>query len=262
MRIPVVRGVIDRRILVNYRADPAVLAKLLPKPFRPQVVHGAGMAGVCLIRLKHVRPRWLPSFVGITSENAAHRIAVQWDEEGEQRTGVFIPRRDTSSRFNALVGGRLFPGEHHHARFQVNETARPLPDRLDSDDGRTHLAVKGHLAAEFPETSIFDSLREASEFFEQGSVGYSATRQAGQFDGLELRSFTWDVQPLAIESVESSYFEDRALFPPGSVEFDCALLMRGIEHEWHDKGSLRADRYAPVNRLPCTSESSNVSADA
>jgi hypothetical protein len=23
------------------------------------------------------------------------------------------------------------------------------------------------------------------------------------------------------------------LFPKGSIEFDCALLMRGIEHEWH-----------------------------
>ena len=33
-------------------------------------------------------------------------------------------------------------------------------------------------------------------------------------------------------------FEDRALFPPGSVEFDCALLMRGIEHEWQGRGQL------------------------
>jgi len=40
--------------------------------------------------------------------------------------------------------------------------------------------------------------------------------------------------------VESSFFEDRALFPPGSVEFDCALLMRGIEHEWHGRGWLLA----------------------
>jgi hypothetical protein len=30
------------------------------------------------------------------------------------------------------------------------------------------------------------------------------------------------------------------LFPPGSVEFDGALLMRGIEHEWHGRGKLSA----------------------
>ena len=33
MRIPTLRGVIDRRILVNFRVDPNVLATLLPSPF-------------------------------------------------------------------------------------------------------------------------------------------------------------------------------------------------------------------------------------
>jgi hypothetical protein len=43
---------------------------------------------------------------------------------------------------------------------------------------------------------------------------------------------------LVIEKVESSFFDNRATFPPGSVEFDCALLMRDIDHEWHGKESL------------------------
>src|SRR5207237_1213317 len=94
MRIPVIRGVIDRRILVNYRIAPAALARVLPPPFRPKLIHGTGMAGVCLIRLKHVRPRLLPPWLGIASENAAHRIAVEWDDGGERREGVYIPRRD------------------------------------------------------------------------------------------------------------------------------------------------------------------------
>src|SRR5919204_5757200 len=112
MQVPVIRGIIDRRILANFRVDATVLARLLPSPFRPKLVHGAGMAGVCLIRLKDIRPRFLPSFLGISSENAAHRIAVEWDEGGRRREGVFIPRRDTSSWLNTLAGGRLFPGLH------------------------------------------------------------------------------------------------------------------------------------------------------
>src|SRR4051812_7364954 len=82
MQIPVIRGVIDRRILVNYQVDLAVLARLLPAPFRPKVVHGVGMVGICLIRLKKVRPTFLPGWLGIASENAAHRTAVEWDENG------------------------------------------------------------------------------------------------------------------------------------------------------------------------------------
>jgi hypothetical protein len=240
MQIPTVRGIIDRRILVNFRVDAALLARLLPAPFRPKLVNRAGLAGVCLIRLKHIRPRFLPPFLGVSSENAAHRIAVEWEDHGELREGVFIPRRDTSSRLNTLAGGRLFPGVHHHAAFRVQEHDDRYRVELNSDDRRTHLLVEGQVAEELPPTSAFGSLKEASDFFERGSLGYSATAQPGQFDGLELRSFDWRVRPLAVERVESSFFEDRALFPPGSVEFDCALLMRGIEHEWHGRGRLCA----------------------
>src|SRR6266851_9194080 len=100
MRIPVIHGLIDRRILVNYRLDPEVLKKLLPRPFRPKIINNVGIAGICLIRLKEIRPSGFPGVVGIASENAAHRIAVEWDEQGKSCEGVYIPRRDTSSRLN------------------------------------------------------------------------------------------------------------------------------------------------------------------
>lgn len=240
MRIPIIRGVIDRRILVNFRVDPVILARQLPAPFRPKLVGGMGMAGVCLIRLKHLRPRLLPSIVGISSENAAHRIAVEWDQDGKTWEGVFIPRRDSSSRLNVLAGGRLFPGMHHHGVFRVQEHDDRYRIELNSDDQRTHVLVDGRVASQLPATSIFASLREVSDFFARGSLGYSVTARPDMFDGLELRSVNWHVQALEVTRVESSFFENRDLFPSGSVEFDCALLMRGIDHEWHGRGTLCA----------------------
>ena len=238
MKIPVIRGIIDRRILVNYRVQPDVLTRMLPAPFRPKLINGSGMAGVCLIRLKQVRPGFLPAFAGFSSENAAHRIAVEWDIDQETKEGVFVPRRDTSSRINTLVGGRIFPGIHSHAEFNVDEDKDHFRVELTSDDGRTHLLVEGYVAEELPKGSVFESLNEASGFFERGSLGYSVTATPGRFDGLELRTFNWQVRQLAVESVTSSFFENQELFPPGSVEFDCALLMQGIKHEWHGKECL------------------------
>ena len=238
MKIPVIRGIIERRILVNFSVDPTALARVIPAPFRPKLVHGKGMAGVCLIRLAHIRPKYFPAFVGISSENAAHRIAVEWERNGQPCEGVFIPRRDTSSQLNTLAGGRLFPGMHHHARFEVFEQDDRYRIALNSDDGQTHLRIEGHTAAELPATSVFRNLKEASEFFERGSLGYSVTAKDGEYDGLELRSFNWKVQPLAIEKVESSFFDDRARFPDGSVSFDSALLMSGIDHEWHGREAI------------------------
>lgn len=235
MKIPVIQGVIDRRILVNYRIDPAALASVLPEPLRPKLVRGVGMGGICLIRLEQVRPRWVPGAFGIRSENAAHRIAVLLPNGGE---GVFIPRRDTSSRLNALAGGRVFPGHHHHSQFDVQEQDDSYSLTLVDDAGSELLSLRASVTKDFPTTSVFGSLSEASDFFEAGSVGYSSTDDPSVLDGLELRTRTWHVEALDIEEVYSGYFEDTSVFPKGSAEFDCALLMRGIEHEWHAKEPL------------------------
>jgi hypothetical protein len=232
MKLPVIHGLIHRRILVNYRVDPAVLALQLPAPFRPKIVNGWGMAGICLIRLKQLRPARVPRWLGVASENAAHRTAVEWDDVDGVRQGVYIRRRDTDSRFNALAGGRLFPGFHHHATFVVEETTDRFNVALRSDDGVTNMHVRGRLATEWPGGSTFASIDEASAFFRAGSLGYSPTNETARFDGLELRCDDWKVEPLAIDEVRSRYFDDAAIFPRESIEFDCALLMRGIEHRW------------------------------
>lgn len=238
MRLPAIRGVIDRRILVNFRVDPAALAAALPAPFRPQLTGDWAIGGICLIRLKRVRPKFLPLPWGIGSENAAHRIAVEWETDTGIRRGVYIPRRDTSSRLNTLAGGTVFPGIHHHARFEVDEADERFSVSMHGDDGRTHVHVSGRVAARIPDDSVFESTDAASKFFEDGSLGYSDTRTEGRFDGLELRCRNWSVEPLDVDEVRSSYFEDPARFPAGSVTFDCALLMRGIDHEWHGHPDL------------------------
>jgi Uncharacterized conserved protein (COG2071) len=237
VRIPTIRGVIDRRILVNFRVDPDVLASMLPAPFQPQLVDGAGIAGVCLIRLTGLRPALLPGTWGLRSENAAHRIAVMLPDGSN---AVYIPRRDTNSRLNVLVGGRLFPGEHHHAHFTSVETDSQFDVTMRSDDGATRLSVESRITNHLPSGSIFADVAGASSFFELGSLGFSDTSTAGRFDGLELRTNQWRVTPLDVGHVESSFFDDRSMFAEGSVEFDNALLMRNVEHEWHARDSLEA----------------------
>lgn len=245
MRLPAISGIIDRRILANYRIDPKCMAAALPAPFRPQTVNGYAIGGICLIRLKNVRPKWFPIPWGIGSENAAHRIAVEWDVNGQTKHGVYIPRRDTSSILNSIAGGRFFPGIHHHAKFTVVESVDHYSVTMTSDDGGANVHVSGTVDSAslpvdstFPDASVFDSLKSASEFFEFGSLGYSDTNTAGKFDGLELECKNWHVDSLKIDSVQSSYFEDQSRFPNGSVEFDCALLMRDIVHEWHGRSDL------------------------
>jgi len=191
-----------------------------------------------LIRLESIRPRFVPPILGLSSENAAHRIAVRWQADGAEHEGVFIPRRDTGSAVTRFAGGRLFPGEHHPARFIVREGLDSIDLSMQSDDGEVAVRVRGRLGGGLPSSSCFSSVAAASEFFEPGSVGYSVTSDAGRLDGIELRTHGWSVVPLQVEEVHSSYFSDEARFPKGSVAFDCALVMRNLGHEWHSAEDL------------------------
>ncbi len=239
MKIPTLQGIIKRRILVNYRAEPKAIQKILPPCFRPKLHDGRAVAGICLIRLEHIRPKYAPEFVGISSENAAHRIAVLWeDESGERQEGVYIPRRDTNSFINHVAGGALFPGEHNAADFKVTESEREINFAMRSKDGAIEVKLTGEVSENLPENSIFSSIAEASEFFEKGSLGYSVMKDGKELDGITLQIRNWKVEALNLDAVESNYYENENAFPKGSIEFDHALLMRNIAHEWHSAPSF------------------------
>lgn len=222
-------GVVERRLLVNYRVDPDVLRGLLPSAFRPQVVGGWGVAGICLIRMGSLRPHGLPAWMGVRSENAAHRVAVEWDGG----SGVYIPRRDTGSRLNASVGGRLYPVEQHLARFDVHETADEVRIAFESRDGAVAASVHVRRNDTWAGGELFADVAEASAFFERGSHSYSARRGSGaHFDGLGLETDAWHVEPVEVVEAASSWFDDAARFPPGSAVLDGALLMRNVPVGW------------------------------
>jgi hypothetical protein len=229
MRIPTITGIIDRRILVNFTVDPDIAKAIVPFPFKPKIVDGRAIAGICLIRLKHVRPKGLPAFIGVGSENGAHRIAVEWEEDNQLKEGVYIPRRDTSSLFNVATGGRIFPGRHFRAKFDVKEGGGNYHIAFKSTDGTT-INIDATIKETFGDQSIFKDLNAASDFFKAGSTGYSPN--GSRYEGLSLKTHKWEVRPLAVSNVVSSYFENKQLFPAGSVMFDNALLMENIPHEW------------------------------
>lgn len=235
MNIPTIHGIIERRMLINYIAEPSVIEKILPKPFRPKLFEGKAIVGICLIRLKNIKPKGFPNLIGVNSENGAHRIAVEWEEEGEIREGVFIPRRDTNLKLNTIVGGRIFPGKHYFAKFNVIERGNKYHLDFKSSDNTT-IEIDAELIDEFDEHSIFKTIEKVSSFLEKGSVGYSPNGR--KIEVLKLETYEWNVKPLKVSNVRSSFFEDKNIFPAGSIKFDNAILMENIEHEWKTLKSI------------------------
>ena len=240
IQLPVIEGLLDRRILLNYRFDPDALAALIPPPFEPRIHAGHAIGGICMIRFRDLRPRRFPAAIGVDSENAAHRIAVRWRAEDETREGVFIPRRDTASAFNHWAGGRIFPGVFQRSAFAVTEDAGRYRVEISEPGERPHVVFEGHDAAALPGSSVFTSLDEASTFFAKGSVGYSAAADGSHFQGMELRLLEWHIRPLEIDRAYVQLYEDGKTVPKGCAHIDSAMVMQRLRHEWHKIPALSA----------------------
>lgn len=175
--------------------------------------------------------------MGLSSENAAHRVAVEWDGPGGVQSGVYIPRRDTASPVNAWAGGRLFPGRHGRADFDVHETPDTLRVAYATRDGGTSVDVTARVTPALEGSELFDDLGQASAFFEGGSKGYSPA-SGGTLDGMELRTDAWRLDACRVVSARSSYFD---ALPPGSATLDCALVMRDVPVTWGPLPALRRE---------------------
>jgi hypothetical protein len=232
--LPTLEGTISRRILLNYWVDPEVARRLIPAPLEPAIHDGHAVAGICLIRLEHLRPKHLPKDVGISSENMAHRIAIRYPGPDGMVDGVFIMRRETDRGLITALGGRLFPGVHGRARFDVDDGGDRLSYAVRTGRGEADVGLRVRVVDGWKGSPLFPSFEGVRDFFARGDRGFSCSLRGDELEGMRLRTIAWDMTPLEVEDVTSSFYDDPARFPEGSIGLDGAVLMRGIAHEWHE----------------------------
>lgn len=220
--IRTVRAQLRRRLLISYRVEPEVAASLLPAGFRPQIVDGSAVAGVCVLGLESIRPSWFRRRWGLRSENAAHRMAVEWDGPDGVERGVFIFERHSSAWHPVLFGGRLFPGVHQRARFRTREVGERYA--LTMEAGGHSLAADVEVAGEWS-SSLFGSVDEASDFYRSARVGWSMARDGRSVEPVALASEEWKVEGARLHSLRSSFFD---ALPTGAAVFDSVVVMRDL----------------------------------
>ena len=233
MRSSADAGNVDCRVVVLFRIASKELEALLPAGIRPREVGGRALAGIALIRRRLLRPPIVPERFA-ESNSVVHYINVVRERAGRFDAGVFVTRYDTSSRLRAWIGGgRGVRGwRSHHARFHVSESAETIEFIGNSDDRIMHLALRARVAQAVPATSVFRSPQQALEFQRRGLVHLGLLQpdlvhasESGFDDHLRF-------QPLAVERLESSVFEDKRGFARGTTEFDSAFWLQHDAFSW------------------------------
>jgi hypothetical protein len=226
---PAVRGVVGRRLLVNYRVELEKLDTVLSEPFRGREVGetGMGIGSICLTRVENARPRFAPEFFGVSAETATHRVYARVERSGDHC--IYVPRRDVSSRFHALLFGSLLPTEFEQGEFQEMENGRKHQIRVEC--GKEIVGVEFHEAERdgVGDDSVFYSVESASTFLCDGGTEYDLTGDV--YSGVETVPQERGLKPVEVDEVRSSFFEKLG------GKFDSAFRAENVEHVWKPRRS-------------------------
>jgi len=219
-------GRIRSRTLVQYRADPEAVARLLPARFRPAVHRGHALIGVCHTRMDEPRGGWTPlAHLTMGTDLLTWRIPAVVERSGRdgeaERNAVWIPRRDTSSWFGANCTGRLTRGRWRLSRFELDESPGGVTLVVERD-GERELELRAEACGEL-RGSVLHDLGEARHVLGAQGEARPTFALAPGFDELDLDPEHWDVEALEVREALARPFAE--LLPAGSFEIDCALRL-------------------------------------
>ncbi len=232
------------RCLVYYRAEPDVIARLLPEDVEPAVYRGYSLVG-----LRWTRCTGIPGFRRSAPvwDELSFCFPVASDDEGSHR--VWVSRRETSSRFSAHWVSRVVRGEYELASFEVEDT----PARLEltvEHDGTEELHLSAESRGEFV-GSLFLSTHQVEEYLQRSGAIQPRNPLVPSAPDLAAAGGNWAIDPLAIYELRCPYFEDEARFPKGSLQQDSAfrLVRVRVEREREldlAEVALRSAPYVPI----------------
>jgi hypothetical protein len=229
---------LEQKLLLVFRAEPDTLAEWLPAEIRLRPFRGLGIAGIWIERRQQKASRLLPARLAAT-QNIVHHIYVTRDLAPQrEKAGIFVVRRDTSSRWLSWSTTGPEVDRRHHARFRVRRRHESIDLIADSDDRVMHVALAARLTEQLPVNSAFHSLADATAFLQPSSAFMGAV---GGLTPLATPGTTkWRLQPLAVKRIESSLFSSPTT-PCGQLEFDSAFTLRSIEFSWQQQPAFCGD---------------------
>ena len=132
----------------------------------------------------------------------------------------------------ALFGGRLFPGGHRRAVFCIRENGHELSMDVKTVRREADVSFAARQSESWDRSPLFPTFDETCRFFQKGDCGFSCSLENGKLEAVRLRTLRWEMSPLKVERVHAAFYQSCGCFPPGSVVFDSAVIMRRIPHEW------------------------------
>lgn len=227
---PVVRGMVERRLVGCYACEPADVARALPDGLQPFDVDGRAIATVVLEWWRDVRPGFLPSFFGGSPARALHRIVVAGSgPDGRPAPCSWSVRIDSTSPFGAWLEDGRWSELARPARIELEDEHACLDATMVSHDGRVHVDFAGRRGEARRGAGRFETAGAFERFWER-TARPCRLRNGRAIAGPPDRArLGWE--PLAVERDVVSLFDDPELFGSCRFELDSAWIGSALARE-------------------------------
>ncbi len=228
----------------NYAVPAEALAKLLPRPLKPDVHKGSAWIQVLVSSLRDLRPRGMPSLFGANFCQVSYRAAVRYrGADGRPRRGGFFTRSDTNDAVMRAVGNRLAEFKFHDfgavTMTMLREGEKLIVGIEPERPGGALVAVvpTAPLPAP-PRGSAWTSLADLHEPLVECYDAFGVDAASGHVYVLTIDRDPWNAVFVQPKEIYSEYFDTGPLGGIGA-RLDSVLHIRQCEYRWRP---LRRER--------------------
>ncbi|HZF13527.1 MAG TPA: DUF2071 domain-containing protein [Thermoanaerobaculia bacterium] len=221
------RGELHDVELVQFSLDLEEAARALPPPLVPRRIAGRALVSLVHVRLRRMRPTFLPGLVGFSYRHVAFRLLVDdpalappppSDPEAAGR-GIFFVRSFTDRPLLAHAGNLLT-----HYRLTPAELAVDPRGLAVREGGRRLSYRKAVLGAEVPSPGLFGGWAEARAVVGALDRAYAVDPDGGVWE-TRIKRPDWPLEPLALAGFATDFFE--------SARLECAFRVASvIPYHW------------------------------
>jgi hypothetical protein len=220
-------------LVLTYAFPQEVLEPLLPEGLVLDTWGGHGFLAVALVQTEHLRPSFLPAFMGCSFFLSGYRIFTRL-ASGESLRGLRILRSDTDRCLMVRAGNVLTHYNYHLCQAKLEERGGEIRWQVRTPGAKADLDVVAHLAdgpAALPVGSPFATIAEARRF--AGPLPYTFDYEAATRSIIGIRAMRkeWDPRPVVVE-VRRCSFLSREPFCRAKPILANAFYVHDIPYRW------------------------------
>jgi uncharacterized protein DUF2071 len=210
--------------LVQFSLDPEEAARALPPPLVPRVIAGRALVSLVNVRLRRMRPSFVPGLFGFSYRHVAFRLLLEdraLDPAAPESPGrgVFFVRSFTDRPLLAGVGSLLTHYRLTPAAIEVDPRGLAV-----HEGGRRVSYRKAVLGAFVPAPGLFGGWAEARAVVGAIDRAYAVDPQGGVWR-TRIERPDWPLDPLPLAGFATDFFD--------SARLECAFRVAPvIPYHW------------------------------